>query len=193
MIIFTYQLGGIMKELDSKLIEDANMISFSGRTGDMFNEDYKNACKIIEQLGDDSLYDDAYKLFTKALEANASWVSPIVAGPSKYKQNDKKLDRIIHINQDIADFIDELNEKLEVKKKRDAGVSEHDEFVQKKIKEAIATIRFVGDLNKPLCYETILELADIDIEAFKKLYRTYDKVYGISKRSKVYKRYKLSV
>lgn len=178
-----------MKKLDSKLIEDANMISFSGRTGDMFNDDYKNACKIIEQLDDDSLYDDAYKLFTKALEANASWVSPIVAGFSKYKQNDKKLDRIIHINQDIADFIDELNEKLKIKKKRDAGISEHDEFVQKKIKEAVATIRFVG-LNKSLCYETILELADIDTEAFKKLYKTYDKMYGISKRSKVYKRYK---
>lgn len=96
-----------IKKLDENLIHRANYNSFNGTRGDISAQSYKSY--IDEVLSWDisnskkkKILEQVHKRYSKILEYEAQWVSPMVAGPAKY--NSRRLDKSDQVLQKSNEF-----------------------------------------------------------------------------------------
>ena len=178
-----------IKELDKKLIEAANSISFNGNRGDLRENSYKDYIKKVMswEISDDKKQTILNKLYDKNMEIlryEAQFVSVLVAGPAKYNARKfDKSDKILELSSNLYTWVENLEKQIKDFKKDDNT----DEA-----KEIVSGIKRLMELNMNPTKD-IMKLAFVDNASFIKIYEEYDKIFKWRKNSNIYKLYQNSL
>ena len=178
-----------IKELDKKLIEVANSISFNGNRGDLRENAYKDYIKKVMswEISDDKKQTILNKLYDKNMEIlryEAQSVSVLVAGPAKYNARKfDKSDKILELSSNLYTWVENLEKQIKDFKKDDNT----DET-----KEILSGIKRLMELNMNPTKD-IMKLAFVDNASFIRIYEEYDKIFKWRKNSNIYKLYQNSL
>lgn len=178
-----------IKELDKKLIETANSVSFNGTRGKLREESYR--AHIEEILGWDISDEKKQNILNKLYEKNmeilkyeAQHVSVMVAGPARY--NSKKLDKsnkILELGHNLCIWLEDLEEQINNFK---------EDSKKDKTKESLAGIERLCELKLNPTNE-IMQLAFINNKVFIETYEKYNETFKWRKNSNIYKIYQQSL
>ncbi len=172
-----------IKELNKDLIHTANSNSFNGKRGYLSLSNYQGYAKEILNWNvsdekKEKLLNQLYNKWSELLKLEASHVSVMVAGPSKY--NAKKLDkgdRILETSSEVYSWFKELKEQLQESKKDD------------KVQRLLDRIEFYDNTKELDPTARLAELAMLDNQKFIELFEKLQDKYKWRKNSTVYKLY----
>lgn len=178
-----------IKELDKRLIEIANSVSFNGNRGDLRVNTYKYYVEMIlnwniSETKKQTILNKLYDKNMEILRYEAQHVSVMVAGPARYnaKKYDKS-DKIMELNANLSIWIEELEKQIN-DCKEESNID--------KAKELLLGIKRIYDLKLDPTND-IMKLAFLNNEIFIKTYEKYNETFKWRKNSNIYKLYQQSL
>lgn len=176
-----------VKKLDSNLISQANSNSFGGKGGYNTEHDYEVYCnRVMEweipEKKKQKIIDKIHEKFSKIIFNEASHVSVMVAGQSRY--NAKKLDhsdRILSLSSEFVEWFKNLEEQV-----KDGQMKQTED---QEIKQLIETIQFCDQREELRPDGELAKLAMKDNAKFIEIFEKLRPKYKWRKNSNLYKLY----
>lgn len=166
-------------KLNQEYIKQAKLTAFRAENIDAIVKDYENIALNIDKNiknNKEIKLNKLCELYDDYLYTLGNYVSPWVAGGSNYKKQPTR--QIDKSSRQITNYLEVIEKELKEVDYRKNKEKYQKQEKNREIGRLINDIGYFQDINKTLFYSALVELHDLDIDVFIKV---YDHMYSIGK------------